>query len=106
MKGFLLCMLLCYCVWEASAQEITATLAGKFPLKAERFIGIDTYGNRYVVNHNTLVKTSENKTYQFSDRQLGHLSSVDILNPLKIVLFYRNIIPRCCSMTSSVKSRV
>lgn len=91
MKIFLLCCILCCSILEVSGQEITATLEGKTPLSGEHFIGIDKYGSRYTTKNNTLLKTTDGKTYQFSDLQLGHLSTVDILNPLKIVLFYQNM---------------
>lgn len=58
------------------------------PLKAERFVGIDSYGNVYSINGKTLYKKSGSQRIQFSDLRLGEISTVDLLNPLKITLFY------------------
>lgn len=58
------------------------------PLKAERFIGTDTYNNLYYLNGRALFKAGKNTSIQFSDLRLGDISSVDLVNPLKITVFY------------------
>lgn len=72
-------------------QTIAVTFVTKIPLEAEKYIGTDNYGNIYFINKNILYKRGGDETYQFSDLQLGKLSSVDIINPLKITLFYRDM---------------
>lgn len=72
------------------AQNISAKLESKTPLENVEFIGVDKYGDTYTEHKNIFYKTGE-KSYQFSDIQLGKLTSVDILNPLKIVLFYKDM---------------
>jgi len=57
----------------------------------ERFIGVDKYENIYSIDKNIFFKTTDQKQYQFSALQLGEITSVDILNPLKIVLFYKEL---------------
>ena len=57
-------------------------------LQAERFVGLDVYGNIYSINGETLYKRSATQRIQFSDLRLGAISTVDLLNPLKITLFY------------------
>lgn len=57
-------------------------------LKADTFIGIDSYNNFYYVKDRTLYKKSQDKTIQFSDLRLGTISTVDLLNPLRITVFY------------------
>ena len=76
--------------FQLQAQEITTTLVEKTPFNLERFVGVDKFNNFYGITNNTLYKLEGSKKYQFADLQLGELSSVDLLNPLKITLFYKN----------------
>ncbi len=87
MKGPLLVLLL-WCV-TAPAQlwnEVTTT-----PLIADSFEGIDTYNNVYYIRDMVLYKTGVQGRYEFRDYQLGPISTVDIINPLNIVLFYEQV---------------
>ncbi|GAA0871315.1 hypothetical protein GCM10009117_04610 [Gangjinia marincola] len=61
------------------------------PLDADIFVGIDDFNNLFYVKENTFFKQQKNQKTQFVDLQLGELTSVDILNPLKILLFYRDV---------------
>ncbi len=70
--------------------EIISNTQEKIPLKAERFIGIDTYGDLYYLKNRTLFKQTKTETFQFKDFQLGTVGSVDLLNPLKITVFFPN----------------
>lgn len=80
------------CVLQFSfGQGISIKLTGKIPLEAEKYVGTDNYGNSYFIKQNIFYKNGEDKTYQFNDLQLGKLTSVDIINPLKITLFYENM---------------
>lgn len=89
MKRILLCFLLLLSGIGFS-QEIETELVAQISLAHERFLGVDKYENQYSIDNNVLYKKTPEKTYQFSTLQLGELTSVDILNPLKIVLFYRD----------------
>ncbi|WP_339611231.1 hypothetical protein [uncultured Planktosalinus sp.] len=60
----------------------------QFPLKANRFIGVDHLGSYYSVSNNTLFKKAGTEVFQYKDFQLGVPGAVDLLNPLKITLFY------------------
>lgn len=85
--SFLLFILISF---QLQAQEITTTLVEKTPFNLERFVGVDKFNNFYGITNNTLYKLEGAKKYQFADLQLGEISSVDLLNPLKITIFYRN----------------
>lgn len=61
------------------------------PLKADVFIGVDSYNNKYFIKTNVLHKQGSEGSFVFNDYQLGRISSVDIINPLKIVLFYEDV---------------
>ncbi len=73
------------------SQEVETELISQIPLDQDRFIGVDKFDNLYSINNNILYKKTTQKTYQFSALQLGEITSVDILNPLKIVVFYRDL---------------
>lgn len=81
--------LLILCNLNAFAQsEILSNALEKIPLKADRFIGIDNYGDLYFIKNRTLFKQTKIETFQFKDFQLGTVGSVDLLNPLKITVFF------------------
>lgn len=72
-----------------SGQVITlAPLDTIIILKADKFIGEDEYHNLYTLKGAVLNKTQKNKTLQYSDIQLGEITAVDIINPLRLTLFY------------------
>lgn len=54
-------------------------------------MAIDPQGNIYAVNDATLYKYAPDGTllYTYNDNLMGHISSIDVDNPLKIMLFYR-----------------
>ncbi|MDT0293408.1 hypothetical protein ACFQ3R_07895 [Mesonia ostreae] len=83
---FLMCS-----VSQSKAQALTAQIISETPLTAEKFIGVDEYGNTYQQTKNILYKLEKEKKFQFSDLQLGKITSVDIINPLRITLFYRDM---------------
>ena len=66
----------------------TLKLANKTSLDADEFIGVDSFKHVYFIKNGTLHKQGELGTFQFQDFQLGPLTSVDIINPLNVVLFY------------------
>lgn len=74
----------------SEAQTVSAELKSSIALDAHRFVGVDEYKNIYTVKDNILSKAGNNQTYQYNDILLGELSSVDLLNPLKVVLFYED----------------
>lgn len=60
------------------------------PLKTDRFIAVDKFNAIYHIVDNVIHKVDSQQEYQFSALQLGTLSAVDIVNPLKITLFYES----------------
>ena len=59
-------------------------------MKADMFVGLDSYQNTYFVKDKVLHKQGKDGNYIFNDFQLGDIASVDIINPLKIVVFYED----------------
>lgn len=62
----------------------------KAPLFADRFIGLDNYKNTYFIKDRVLHKQGPDGNFLFNDLQLGRITSVDIINPLKIVVFFQD----------------
>ena len=62
----------------------------KAPLFADRFIGLDNYKNTYFIKDRVLHKKGPDGNFLFNDLQLGRITSVDIINPLKVVVFFQD----------------
>ena len=60
------------------------------PLKADVFIGVDNYQSLYFIEDNVIYKKGNDGNFNYNDFQLGKISSVDIINPLKIIVFYED----------------
>ncbi|MFC7356539.1 hypothetical protein ACFQO1_02480 [Jejudonia soesokkakensis] len=60
------------------------------PLDADLFIGFDVYNNLYYVKDMTLFKKGSKGDYVYNDFELGEIASVDIINPLNIVIFFKD----------------
>lgn len=59
-------------------------------LDADTFIGVDNLEHVYFIKNNVLFKKSDSKTLSYTNLHLGEITQVDITNPLKIVVFYKN----------------
>ncbi|MEM7086292.1 MAG: hypothetical protein AAF489_08930 [Bacteroidota bacterium] len=60
-------------------------------LDVDRFIGVDSYKHLYFIKDGALQKQGELGEFVFQDFQLGPVTSVDIINPLNIVVFYAEV---------------
>lgn len=72
------------------SQDVGIKKLNKIPLQADRFVAVDKFQAVYYITNNILFKKDRQTIHQFSALQLGELSSVDILNPLRITLFYES----------------
>ena len=68
------------------------SFAQKEPLKinADTFIGVDNLEHIYYLKNNILHKNLGSKTLTYNNLHLGNVTLVDITNPLKIVVFYKD----------------
>ncbi|NRA94050.1 MAG: hypothetical protein HRU26_15465 [Psychroserpens sp.] len=75
-----------------SAQDaIEATLLGNDALEVDQIVGIDNFDTFYYIDDNTIYKQSKDGTnINFSNYQLGDVSTANTFNPLKINLFYQD----------------
>lgn len=73
------------------SQQNVFEIIDKKPLQADALVGVDSYGDIFFVQENTLYKQLADGMYNFKDFQLGKIGQVDILNPLKIIVFYPDV---------------
>lgn len=72
------------------AQDFITQKLQETPLVANRFVGEDKFGNIFYIHKNTLFRKSEDRVSEFKALQLGEISNVDLLNPLRITVFYKD----------------
>ncbi len=80
--------LLLFLLITATTLGQVSTLKDSYLLVADSFIGIDGYESTYTITDNIVMKSGVKGDFQFSDIQLGSVTSVDILNPLKVIVYY------------------
>lgn len=56
----------------------------------EKYIGNDAFDWQYTITNNILRKEKGNEYLEYKNLSFGSIKSVDILNPLQIVVFYEN----------------
>lgn len=59
-------------------------------IEADQMIGIDNFGVQYYIANSVFYKKDGDKLINYSNVQLGEISTAKIFNPLKISLFYRD----------------
>ncbi|BAO54514.1 hypothetical protein [Nonlabens marinus] len=95
MKLFLTLFLCCFFFAFAKAQSPQIPTYIELPLGVDQFYGVDDFNNLYYGKKNVIYKrpmhvNSNTGAQQFYDVQLGDLTSVDLINPLRILLFYKD----------------
>lgn len=89
MKYVLFLLLTFYMQASFGQDSIYVKLVGKEKLIADRFVGIDNLQNSYYIKSQTLYKEGQQENYQFKTLGLGEITSVDVINPLKILVFFK-----------------
>ena len=83
--NYILFFLICsFC----NAQTHTLEKKDAQALNADFFVGADSFDNIYYIKDRTLFKKGSVSTLQYTALSLGSISAVDIINPLKITVFY------------------
>ncbi|MFN3753210.1 hypothetical protein [Flavobacterium sp.] len=54
------------------------------------YLGFDGLGHNYYLKNNVFIKQDNVQTWEYKNVALGKITSVDYINPLKIVLFYED----------------
>jgi hypothetical protein len=70
------------------SQKINTIKLDFLEIEADEFVGFDGFNNCYVVKDNILFKKIDTTILQYQNLSLGKISKVDLLNPLKIIIFY------------------
>ena len=73
-----------------SAAQNSYQLVQKYPIDKDLFVGFDSQRNQYTVDTNELLKTSPNAENSYTNYSFGQIHTVDISNPLKIVVHYKD----------------
>jgi hypothetical protein len=73
-----------------STAQNSYQLLRKYAIEKEHFIGFDTQGNQFTVDNNELFKTNTNTEKTYTNYSFGKMHTVDISNPLKIVVCYKD----------------
>ncbi len=87
---FIKYIILFYSFSSVAQIPVTAKFINKEELKAELIIDIDNFNSEYHIYNNTLSIQKNNKTHNYSNIQLGEITSVNTYNSLKINVFYKN----------------
>ena len=69
-------------------QRLKTTALETKELENKTYIGFDGLGNNYYIKENVFIKQNENQKWEYKNVALGKITSVDYLNPLKLVVFY------------------
>ena len=78
--------ILLLCLQSAASQTYVKT--NQSPLSVSQFIGYDSYDSMYTITDMVLRKENTSGVFLFTDFQLGNITSVDIINPFNVVVFY------------------
>ncbi|QAA81686.1 hypothetical protein EI546_08090 [Aequorivita sp. H23M31] len=68
----------------------TVAIKETIPVTMDRFIGVDNFKNTYFLKDRVLNKLGKDGNFVYNALQLGRLTSVDIINPLKVVAFFQD----------------
>jgi hypothetical protein len=79
-----------FLVVSAQTKKISPTLISQFNTDIDNFLGYDSFGFSYQIKNNVFRKIKGNEIFEYKNVSLGNITKVDILNPLKIVLFYED----------------
>ncbi len=92
--SFILTLLCAQAFGQGAAQDqsrpIKTTLVAETLLNAETFVGADELGNLFYLENEAFYRKSGQRVFSFSNVDLGEISAVDVGNPFKILLLYRD----------------
>lgn len=63
-------------------------LLDKIALDVDTFVGFDKFDYLYFIKNNTLHKLKNNISAEYKNVALGKITKVDLLNPLRVIVFY------------------
>ena len=78
-----------FCGFWALAQNNLVLLDSK-PIEADVYFGTDVLGFDYFAKNNVLYKQKETTKWEYKNLSLGQIHTVDFINPLKVLVFYKD----------------
>ena len=78
-----------FCGSIIAQQKISVADSIIIPEKFTRFHGVDIHENLFFSNNETLIKKTENQTFEYANFTLGIPTSISIINPLEILVYYK-----------------
>ena len=72
------------------AQNLAATKISETLSNYDQFVGKDEYDVPYFIKNNVLIKKTNGQIFDYKNLTLGRIYRVDLQNPLKILLFYKD----------------
>jgi hypothetical protein len=89
MKPLIAFILLQFCTFGfAQIESNTPALFENIAIKADTFIGYDKFDYAYFVKNNVIYKVRNGESFEYKNLALGQITKVDLLNPLKVIVFY------------------
>ena len=83
-------LLFCCTISFCQNQKLKTTALSTKEIDNKTYIGFDGLGNNYYIKDNVFSKQNESQTWEYKNVALGKITSVDYVNPLKIVVFYED----------------
>jgi hypothetical protein len=74
----------------AQNQKNVPVPVSNFTTDADEFLGYDSFGFSYQIKNNVFSKIKGTEIFEYKNVSLGKITKTDILNPLKIVLYYED----------------
>lgn len=71
-------------------QKLTATAIDSELIENKIYLGFDGLSHKYYIVNNVLIKLDKFQKWEYKNVPLGNITSVDFINPLKIVVFYED----------------
>ena len=72
------------------SQNLVATKLSQNAADFDQFVGTDEYDVPYFIKNNVLIKKTNDQIFEYKNLTLGKIYRVDLQNPLKILLFYKD----------------
>ncbi|MFD2542450.1 hypothetical protein ACFSSB_08975 [Lacinutrix gracilariae] len=87
---YILLYLVCFTVSVTAQNTIQTTFIKDTTYTKQHIVDIDNFGIHYYIDQNVFYKKNNTQTSNYSNIQLGEISSANTFNPLKINLFYKD----------------
>lgn len=58
--------------------------------RMDNYFGVDPYGFLYYEKDNVFYKEKDQETHEYANFYFGKINSVDIVNPLQLIIYYRD----------------